>query len=311
MLGIDHPRAGNEAAEPGADPGVFGIERRAAIPGPRAGGSLRLGDAHAAGARLWAAWPEGERTVAALCAEDDRTEPGANHALDRALPASRRGAGSPLPAAPVCEQIHGRRHRAAGRSRRAAGNPQRATRRILQREWGEFGYQEYERLAEISVAHIYRLRRRAKYRQRRLRYTQTRPAAVSIGERRRPNPQGQPGYLRLDTVHPGDRDDGVKGVYHINAVDEVTQWQVVGAAFCISQAGLEPVLQAMLEQFPFRLRGFHSDHGSEFINEMVETLWNQLLIEQTKSRPDVSRLIRISSLTIGVGSSGRSRRRTV
>jgi transposase len=186
-----------------------------------------------------------------------------------------------------------------------------ATRRILQREWGEFGYQEYERLAEISVAHIYRLRRRAKYRQRRLRYTQTRPAAVSIGERRRPNPQGQPGYLRLDTVHPGDRDDGVKGVYHINAVDEVTQWQVVGAAFCISQAGLEPVLQAMLEQFPFRLRGFHSDHGSEFINEMVETLWNQLLIEQTKSRPDVSRLIRISSLTIGVGSSGRSRRRTV
>jgi len=65
----------------------------------------------------------------------------------------------------------------------------------------------------------------------------------------------------------------------------VTQWQVVGATSYISEAWLEPVLQAMLEQFPFRLRGFHSDNGSEFINHTVEKLLNKLLIEQTKSRP--------------------------
>ncbi len=159
-----------------------------------------------------------------------------------------------------------------------------ATRRILEREFREFGRQEYQRLAGISVAQIYRLRQRAAYRQRRLHFTKTRPTAVSIGERRRPDPQGHPGYLRVDTVHQGDR-DGVKGVYHINAVDEVTQWQVVGAAPAISEAWLEPVLQAMLEQFPFRIRGFHSDNGSEFINETVEKLLNKLLIEQTKSRP--------------------------
>ena len=46
----------------------------------------------------------------------------------------------------------------------------------------------------------------------------------------------------------------MKGVYHINAVDEVTQWQVVGATAAISEAWLEPLLKAMLEQFPFRLR---------------------------------------------------------
>ena len=137
-----------------------------------------------------------------------------------------------------------------------------ATRRILEREWGEFGHQEYERLAGISVAQIYRLRQRAAYRQRRLHFTKTRPAAVSIGERRRPTPQGRPGYLRVDTVHQGDR-DGVKGVYHINAVDEVTQWQVVGAAPSISEAWLQPVLEAILEQFPFRIRGFHSDNGRD------------------------------------------------
>jgi transposase InsO family protein len=160
-----------------------------------------------------------------------------------------------------------------------------ATRRILQRELAEFGRPDYERLAGISVSHLYRLRRRRAYRQQRLRYSKTRPAAVSIGERRRPNPQGRPGYLRVDTVHQGDREDGVRGLYHINAVDEVTQWQIVGAAACISQAGLEPVLEAMLRQIPFRIRGFHSDNGSEFINETVEKLLNKLLIEQTKSRP--------------------------
>jgi hypothetical protein len=35
-------------------------------------------------------------------------------------------------------------------------------------------------------------------------------------------------------------------VYHINAVDEVTQWQVVGATAYISEAWLMPVLEAML-----------------------------------------------------------------
>jgi hypothetical protein len=88
----------------------------------------------------------------------------------------------------------------------------------------------------------------------------------------------------VDTVHQGDL-DGAKGVYHINAVDEVTQWQVVGATTQISEAWLVPVLEAMLKQFPFRIRGFHSDNGSEFINHTVAQLLNKLLVEQTKSRP--------------------------
>ncbi len=159
-----------------------------------------------------------------------------------------------------------------------------ATRKILEREWKQYQQSEYQRLAGISVAQLYRLRGRAAYRQRWPHFTKTKPTAVSIGERRRPNPEGRPGYLRVDTVHQGDR-DGVKGVYHINTVDEVTQWQVVGAVSYISEAWLEPVLEAMLEQFPFRIRGFHSDNGSEFINQTVERLLNKLLIEQTKSRP--------------------------
>ena len=159
-----------------------------------------------------------------------------------------------------------------------------ATQKLLQRAYYDFGEQKCARLAQISVAHLYRLRQSRRYREQRVAYQPTRPTAASIGERRRPEPNGRPGYLRVDTVHQGDR-DGVKGVYHINAVDEVTQWQVVGAVAQISEAHLLPVLEAMLQQFPFRIRNFHSDNGSEFINHTVAKLLNKLLIEQTKSRP--------------------------
>ena len=173
-----------------------------------------------------------------------------------------------------------------------------ATRRILEREVELYGKQEYVRLAGISVAHLYNLRKSQRYRERRLNYIKTRPTAVSIGERRKPDPQGRPGYLRLDTVHQGDQPEakagvptdrsssaGWKGVFHINAVDEVLQWQVVGSTPRISEAYLKPVLEAMMRQFPFRIRGFHTDNGSEFINHTVAELLNKLLIEQTKSRP--------------------------
>ncbi len=159
-----------------------------------------------------------------------------------------------------------------------------ATQKILYREFYEYGEERYRRLAGISVPHIYNLRKSQPYRQRRIAYQKTRPVQVAIGERRRPNPEGKPGYLRIDTVHQGDR-EGAKGVYHINAVDEVTQWQVVGATAQISEAWLMPVLEAMLRQFPFRILGFHSDNGSEFINHTVAQLLQKLLIEQTKSRP--------------------------
>src|ERR1700730_7739775 len=159
-----------------------------------------------------------------------------------------------------------------------------ATKKILEREWEIYRHAEYERLATISVAHIYTLPGRPRYRQRRMNYTKTRAVQVAIGERRTPQPAGRPGYLRVDTVHQGDL-DGIKGVYHINAVDQVTQWQVVGSVSAITQTHLEPVLRAILQQFPFPVRGFHSDNGSEFINDTVAGLLQDLLIEQTKSRP--------------------------
>lgn len=158
-----------------------------------------------------------------------------------------------------------------------------ATRRIMQREYREFGRQEYERLAGISASHIYNLRRSPGYRRRTVGFEHTKPTGVSIAERRRPDPKGMPGYIRIDTVHQGDW-EGKKGVYHINAVDTVTQWEIAGCVEKISEHYLLPVLEAILHQFPFRIMGFHADNGSEYINHKVAEMLGGLLIEFTKSR---------------------------
>lgn len=159
-----------------------------------------------------------------------------------------------------------------------------ATRRILERESSRYGQTAYQRLAGISVAQLYRLRNTAAYRKHNTTYQPTKPTPTPIGERRKPQPQGTPGYLRIDTVHQGDL-DGRKGLYHINAVDEVTQWEIVAPTPQICELWLIPVLEAMLQQFPFVIRGFHSDNGSEFINYTVARLLEKLLIQQTRSRP--------------------------
>lgn len=159
-----------------------------------------------------------------------------------------------------------------------------AVRRILQREFQIFGKSEYQRLAGISVSHLYNLRHSVRYQNQRVVVHHTQARQISIGERRKPDPRGRPGYLRVDTVHQGNR-DGHPGLYHINAVDTVTQWQVVGCVETISERHLIPVLEAMLHQFPFRILGFHCDNGSEFLNYTVAKLLNKLLVEFTKSRP--------------------------
>lgn len=159
-----------------------------------------------------------------------------------------------------------------------------ATKKLMERAWSLFGDPRYERLAVISIAHLYNLRRRTGYQRHRQVWSKTRPVTIPIGERRAPAPQSRPGYLRVDSVHQGDQ-DGLKGVYHINAVDCVTQFEAVATCERISEAYLIPVLEELLHSFPFVIRGFHSDNGSEYINRHVANMLNKLLIEeQTKSR---------------------------
>jgi len=158
-----------------------------------------------------------------------------------------------------------------------------AIKKLCERAYDKFGQEEYQRLANISVSHLYNLRKSNSYQRQRRVFTKTQARQVAIGERRKPQPNGQPGYIRIDTVHQGDLDKK-KGVYHINAVDEVTQFEVVCSVEQISERYMIPVLNQILAAFPFVIKGFHSDNGSEYINKHVCKLLEKLHIELTKSR---------------------------
>lgn len=157
---------------------------------------------------------------------------------------------------------------------------------LLKRAYQVHGDGHFERLARLSPAHLYNLRRASGYQRERRDFTHTQPAKtpVAIGIRKAPQPEGRPGLIRIDSVHQGDQ-DGVKGLYHINAVDCVTQWQVVASCERISEAYLLPVIEQMLDQFPFPVLGLHADNGGEYINHAVARLLDKLRIELTKSRP--------------------------
>jgi transposase InsO family protein len=159
-----------------------------------------------------------------------------------------------------------------------------ATVHLLRRAYALYGDTRYERLAGLSVSHLYNLRAQAGYQAKRGVWTKTKGQSIAIGERRAPAPEGRAGFIRIDSVHQGDY-DGLKGIYHINTVDCVTQFDLVATCERISEAYLLPVLEQLLEHFPFTILGFHADNGSEYINHTVARLLNKLHIEFTKSRP--------------------------
>jgi transposase InsO family protein len=160
-----------------------------------------------------------------------------------------------------------------------------ALKKTLERMANEYGEEEYRNIANISVSHIYNLRKTVSYQRSVSFYQGTKKTkATAIGERCKPEPEGRPGYLRVDTIHQGDK-DGQKGVYHVNTVDEIVQWEVAGAAEKITEEYLLPLLEKIIASYPYRIINFHADNGSEYVNSKVAEMLNNLLIKLTKSRP--------------------------
>lgn len=159
-----------------------------------------------------------------------------------------------------------------------------ATAAIFKREYELFGKHEFKKLSRISSSHIYNLRGEQPYRDKTKLFQKTKPRNVPIGERRKPDPEGKPGYIRVDTVHQGDCAEEGKGLYTINLVCELTQFEIMVATEKISEAYMVPVLAAALAQFPFVIINFHADNGGEFINYRVADLLQRMLIKLTKSR---------------------------
>lgn len=164
--------------------------------------------------------------------------------------------------------------------RRMSGN---AMRKVFKDEFELYGKKDYERLAKISHGHFYRLRESDTYKEKSVTIGRTVSVNRSIGIRKKPQPGGKPGYIRADTVHQGDL-EGVKGVYHVNLVDEVTQWEILFCVESITEGSMAYVVEQALKLFPFVIIGFHSDNGGENINGSVSEILQKQFVEQTKSR---------------------------
>lgn len=152
---------------------------------------------------------------------------------------------------------------------------EKATKEILRREFEIFGKPEYQTMAGISHGHITNLRHSPIYKSHWVNHTQARQ--VPIGITRPPENFGKPGSIRIDTVHQRD-------VYHINAVDEISQWEILVCVPQICEDWMVSALELLLDQFPFIIFNFHSDRGAEAINYLVADFLERLLIRQTKSR---------------------------
>ena len=163
------------------------------------------------------------------------------------------------------------------------GQNGQAIKKVLVEMYDLYGDARFEHLAHISTSHIYNLKKKEVFKTYSLIHTKTNPVSTNIGTRTKPEPNGKPGYVRVDSVHQGDLDKQ-KGVYYIHFVDEVTQWDVVVAVEKISEYFLERALAEAFTQFPFGIINFHSDNGSEYINKTVSRLLKQAYVEQTKSR---------------------------
>ena len=128
------------------------------------------------------------------------------------------------------------------------------------------------------MGHLYNLRASAGYRAQRVVLTKTRATQAHDWRTQAPAPEGRAGFIRIDSVHQGDQ-DGTKGLYHINAVDCVTQWRVVATdADDLRGAPAARDRADAFEQFPFAIIGFHADNGSEYVNHAVAACWTKLRI---------------------------------
>ena len=77
----------------------------------------------------------------------------------------------------------------------------RALKEMLKSMYDDFIDLRFERLSQISVSHLYNLKKKNLYKNKSLFYTKTNPIKRDIGLRQKPEPFGQAGYLRVDSVH--------------------------------------------------------------------------------------------------------------
>ena len=97
----------------------------------------------------------------------------------------------------------------------------------------------------------------------------------------------QPGFIQADTVaHCGGSMEG-NFVWSLTFTDVFTGWTENRAVWNKGQEGVCEALRGIEQDLPFRVRGFHTDNGGEFINHHLHQYYREREepVQMTRGRP--------------------------
>jgi hypothetical protein len=98
----------------------------------------------------------------------------------------------------------------------------------------------------------------------------------------------EPGYLQADSVaHGGDSTEG-DFVWSLTLTDVFSQWTESRAVWNKGYSDIARSIEQIEQVLPFRIRGFHSDNGGEFLNHHLYRYFRNrdVQVHQTRTRPD-------------------------
>ncbi len=146
-----------------------------------------------------------------------------------------------------------------------------------------------EKLLNISPATIDRLLSKERKRLGKLGLSTTKPGSLikkQIPIKTNQWDETRPGFIEADTVaHCGSSVAGAF-VYTVNTVDIATGWTEPRAIWGKGEKSAFEAIRSIEEAFPFKLLGFDSDNGSEFINWHLYKYFTRRKspVEYTRSR---------------------------
>lgn len=145
-------------------------------------------------------------------------------------------------------------------------------------------------LLEISPATIDRLLYKERSKYGKLGLSTTKPGSLiksRIPVRTSQWDESVPGFLEADTVaHCGGTIAG-SFVYSVNIVDIATGWTEQRAVWGKGQRNVYRAIESIEKSLPFKILGFDSDNGSEFINYHILSYFSKRKrpVQFTRSRP--------------------------
>jgi len=93
------------------------------------------------------------------------------------------------------------------------------------------------------------------------------------------------GNIQIDMVeHCGQRGEG-EYIYTLSTTDLATNWWEGGAVLTKAMKGVVVMLDSLKDRYPFPWKHFHSDNGSEFINDHLYRYAKERDLEFSRSRP--------------------------